>query len=49
MELQGTTTTTYVKNFSFNIKYCLDKPNCKTKEEIDEWIKDVQIDSWVIQ
>ena len=38
-----------IKNFSFNINRCTGKPNCKSKEEIDEWIKDIQIDSWVVQ
>ena len=47
--LQGYSSSWISKNFSFTIKKCLNKPYCKSEEVIDEWIKDAQIDSWVVQ
>jgi hypothetical protein len=37
------------KNFQFTIHKCKNKLSCKNETEIDEWIKDVSIDSWVQQ
>jgi hypothetical protein len=47
--LQGSPMNMLWKNFQFNIKKCSGKPNCKSEEEIDFWLRDIQVDNWVVQ
>ena len=37
------------KNFGFYVKRCMNKPNCKTKPEIDKYVSDISIEGWNIQ
>ena len=31
------------------MRYNVDKPICKSKEEIDEYIKDIEVQHWVVE
>ena len=39
--LKGSPASLHQKNFSFSVKKCKNKPNCKTEKEIDEWMQDI--------
>ena len=47
--LQGTPASMITKNFSFSVKKCKNRKTCKPEHEINKWIEDVQVDSWVVQ
>ena len=48
-ELIGDISHMESKAFTFTIKRCNPKVSeCASKEEIDEYIKDIQVDSWAL-
>jgi hypothetical protein len=48
-QLEGSQGEMISKNFGFYIKRCMNKPNCKKKSEIDEYISDLLVQGWNIQ
>jgi len=47
-QLEGSPAEMVSKNFGFYVKRCMNKPNCKTKPEIDKYVSDLSIEGWNI-
>lgn len=49
IQLYGDRSSVYSKHMQFNIRMCDKKknPNCKNESQINEYLKDLQIDTWM--